>query len=91
MANTTGQKFGGRKAGTPNKVTKNLKGLVYAFLESNIKNLQEQYDQLNPSDKLDFFQKLLKFAVPTQTASRIDFEKMSEEDLDNIINHFKNL
>ena len=59
------------------------------FLQANAKDLQAQYNMLKPADKLAFFEKLLKFAIPTQQQSRIDFERMSDEDLDSVINSLK--
>ncbi|WP_460685519.1 hypothetical protein [Niabella aquatica] len=83
-------KTGGRKAGVPNRSTTELKNLVHSFLQANIKDLQAQYDELKPADKLDFFQKLLRFALPTQSQAKIDLDKLSNEDLDLVIDRLKN-
>lgn len=83
-------KTGGRQAGTPNKSTAQLKDLVYSFLHANVQDLQKQYDELKPSEKLDFFQKLLRFALPTQAQAKVDFERLSEEDLNTVIDRLKN-
>lgn len=83
-------KTGGRKAGVPNRSTTELKNLVHSFLQANIKDLQVQYDELKPADKLDFFQKLLRFALPTQSQAKIDLDRLSNEDLDLVIDRLKN-
>jgi len=36
----------GRKAGTPNKTTEELRGLFQSFIEANIDTLQADFDQL---------------------------------------------
>ncbi|GAB3421924.1 hypothetical protein GCM10027516_19560 [Niabella aquatica] len=59
-------------------------------MQANIKDLQAQYDELKPADKLDFFQKLLRFALPTQSQAKIDLDKLSNEDLDLVIDRLKN-
>jgi len=79
----------GRPVGSRNKMTKDLMGLVRSFLDKNIEDIQEQYDSLPPKEKLVFFERLLKFAIPTQSAANINFEKLSDDDLDNIINQLK--
>ncbi len=61
------QKTGGRIAGTPNKVTKELKEVVKGFLNANAKSLQKDFDELQPNERLIFFEKLLKYALLTQT------------------------
>lgn len=73
----------GRPKGSLNKTTKELKETVLAFLERNMADLQANYNQLEPKDKLLFFDKLLKYAMPTQAAVKADVKV--EEDLNNTI------
>ncbi len=59
-----GQKTGGRAAGTPNKVSgelrKTLKGIIAAELDALLTTLAE----LPPRERLDLLIKLLPFALP---------------------------
>lgn len=92
---TTGRKpgtpkTGGRKKGTPNKANNNLKEVVKKFLEFNMNDLQKQYKELPARDKLFFFEKLLKYVLPTQANNRIDFSTMNEDELDKIIKNLNN-
>ncbi|HTO15197.1 MAG TPA: hypothetical protein VLZ83_05485 [Edaphocola sp.] len=79
----------GRPKGSKNKVTKNLQGIIKSFLEKNADDLQTEFEKLEPRDKLLFFEKLLKFAIPTQQQNQVNFEKLSDEDLDIIIDNLK--
>lgn len=64
----------GRPKGVQNKVTTALRNTVLAFLSNNIDDLQSNYDKLDPKDKLMFFEKLLKYVIPTNTYIREERE-----------------
>ena len=51
MANTTGNKYGGREKGTPNRITKELRSLLKDVMYDEIGALQERLDALNPKEK----------------------------------------
>ncbi len=48
MANNTGKKYGGRKKGTPNRMTKELRSVLKDVLYEEIEALQERLDALKP-------------------------------------------
>lgn len=74
MANTTGQKFGGRTAGTPNKSTDKLRDVIKCFLETNMQDLQKNYNTLEPKDKLDFIQKILVYTTPKMNNTQVEMD-----------------
>ena len=51
MANTTGNKYGGREKGTPNRITKELRSLLKDVMYDEIGALQDRLDALNPKEK----------------------------------------
>jgi hypothetical protein len=51
MANTTGNKYGGREKGTPNRITKELRSLLKDIMYDEIGALQDRLDALNPKEK----------------------------------------
>ena len=57
-------KFGGRKAGTPNKVTKAQREAISAFIDNKWQAFEEAFDTLDPSTKCHVVLGLLPFAVP---------------------------
>lgn len=59
-----GIKTGGRVIGTPNKVTSDLRTSINDFLNNNIDTLQENFDKLEPKDKIYFIERLLKYSIP---------------------------
>jgi len=59
-----GIKTGGRTIGTPNRVTSDLRTSINDFLGNNIDTLQENFDKLEPKDKIYFIERLLKYSIP---------------------------
>ena len=68
MANTTGIKHGGRKKGTPNRMTKELRSILKDMMYQEIENIQDNLDQLNPKERLELLIKLIPFVLPKTTS-----------------------
>jgi len=76
----------GRKAGTPNKSTNELRLLVQSFVEENWQTVQGAFDKLDDKDKLNFIEKLLKHTLP---APLTELERLTDEQLDTLIHKLK--
>jgi len=78
----------GRPKGAVNKKTQNLREKINEFLNNQWGNLIESYNELDARDKFLFFEKLLQYGLPKLQATSLtmDFEKLNEEQLDEIIN-----
>ncbi|MBZ4676375.1 MAG: hypothetical protein JG782_994 [Anaerophaga sp.] len=78
----------GRPKGTKNKSTNEIKGLIQDFISRNLDDLQTQYSQLEPKDKLIFFERILKYVLPQQrdVNQTINFKELSDEEMDMLIN-----
>ena len=68
MANTTGNKYGGREKGTPNRITKELRSLLKDVMYEEIGALQERLDALNPKERVELLIKLMPYALPKVTS-----------------------
>ena len=68
MANTTGNKYGGRKKGTPNRITKELRSLLKDVMYDEIGALQDRLDALNPKERVELLVKLMPYALPKVTS-----------------------
>jgi hypothetical protein len=66
-------KTGGRKVGTPNKTTANLRGLIDEFLTNNFDEVCHEFTKLETRDKINAYLKLLEFGLPklTRTQSEV--------------------
>ncbi len=59
-----GEKTGGRQQGTPNKATKDLRQWITAFIECNTEQIEADWQQLDPKERIVMFEKLLKYTLP---------------------------
>ena len=64
MSNNTGKKFGGRKPGTANKLTLELRTLLKNVVHQELELLSDHLSKLDVPERLDLLIKLLHFTVP---------------------------
>lgn len=64
MANTTGIKYGGRKKGTPNRLTKDMRTVLKNILFTELENIEELMDSLDSKQRIEIVIKLLPFILP---------------------------
>ncbi len=64
MANNTGQKFGGRTAGTSNIKTAEIREAFSLLLENNIDKIQNDIDLLEPKERIRVLLDLATFIIP---------------------------
>jgi hypothetical protein len=72
MANTTGQKYGGRTKGAVNKNTADIRAKFQLLINSNICTLSEDIKALKPLERLKVLIDLAKFVVPTLKAVEVN-------------------
>ena len=65
MANTTGKKYGGREKGVSNKVTSDVRERFQMLVEGNLEQLQDDFEQLKPAERVKFTLEMAKFCLPT--------------------------
>ena len=54
----------GRKAGTPNKATKDIRDAFSLLIENNIDTLQKDLDSLEPKQRVKLLLDMAQFVVP---------------------------
>jgi hypothetical protein len=59
-----GKKTGGRTAGTPNKITIELRKTLKGIIASELEALPTTFEQLQPKERLELLVKLLPFCMP---------------------------
>lgn len=75
--NTTGLKFGGRKAGTPNKATKKTKEIIASIVEENLSTLNDDIKSLEPKDRINAMLQLMKYVTPQLKAIEHEYSDAS--------------
>ena len=85
-------KTGGRVRGTPNKVTTDLRMWINEVLNKNKKQFENDLKQLEPHQRVAIFEKLLAYSTPKlqSVEAKIDYNNLSDEQLDTIINDLSN-
>lgn len=84
-----GKKFGGRKAGTPNKITVNTREALRTFLGAQQREVEKAFKKLSPKEKVFAYTRLLPFITPQYSAVNFSLKNMTEEDLQHIVDHLK--
>ncbi|MGL2963593.1 hypothetical protein ACSVH2_07210 [Flavobacterium sp. RSB2_4_14] len=74
MANTTGQKFGGRTKGAVNKTTAEIRDAFSLLVSNNLDTLDADLNSLEPLQRLKMIIELSKFVVPTLKATELTVE-----------------
>jgi hypothetical protein len=71
-------KTGGRKKGTPNKTTVDLKMWINELLDNSRQQIIDDIKQLEPHQRVALFEKLLSYAVPKQQSVSIESQIQAE-------------
>ena len=80
-------KTGGRKKGTPNKVTRDLRESITALVEKNLKTIESDFNKLDPERRLIVLERYLKYCLPPLQSMSIQadikrqLEKLTDEEL----------
>jgi len=69
----------GRPIGSKNKTNDKIRGMVLEFIDQNIDNIQADYDKLEPKERLQFFEKLLNYALPKMQSTELEHWDSSNE------------
>lgn len=80
-----GRKTGGRRRGTPNRNTAELKEALRAFVDKNIDQLQEDFDQLDAEKRLTFFEKIVRMVLPPP----VNADSLTVEQMEEIISYLE--
>jgi len=62
-----GQKTGGRKLGSLNKVTNEVKTIIADIVANNLQSINEDIASLSPLERVNAITKLLPYVIPRQT------------------------
>ncbi len=83
---------GGRPKGSRNVATYEIKELVTSILkkEYTAVKISQDLKKLDSWQRLNFFFKLARLILPREQDFRIDYNKLSEDDIDRIIDKIDN-
>lgn len=86
-----GNTLGGRKLGSKNKTTENIRNTFLHFIEDNLERMQEDFDTLEAKDRFRYLFEMSKFILPSLKA--IEFgnvlDELTEEQFAEVIQKIK--
>jgi len=88
MANTTGQKHGGRIKGTPNRNTTAIREQFQSLINDNLVQMDKDLKALEPKDRIKAIIDLAKFCVPTLKAIDYTDNNTDKERISPVIIQF---
>lgn len=67
-----GVKYGGRKKGTPNKITKDIRGRIAEFIEGNFETYCEKMKDLDGRDYVRAYNDMCQYVLPKLQSVAVD-------------------
>ena len=71
-------KTGGRKKGTPNKITGDLREWLAGFLNGSREQLERDFAALEPDERIFAFSRLVGYVIPKQQAVTVEAQVEAE-------------
>ena len=82
-------KYGGRKKGTPNKVTIDLRIRITDLIDVHFDKLIEDIAQLEPKERIDAMIKLFEYSLPKLQRVEVDAGDVSQQIIFNEIKTYE--
>lgn len=74
-------KTGGRKAGTPNKVTGTLKDFIADLIDKNREQIEKDLKRLPPKERLYILEKFVQYVLPKNQSVQANVNGNAFEEL----------
>ena len=84
------KKSGGRRPGTPNKVTKDLRQRISNLIEKNFDRIESDFNKLDSEKRLTILERYLKYCLPplqnlnVQAEIKTQLEGMNDQQLNEL-------
>lgn len=80
------RKTGGRQAGTPNAVNRDLREIVRGIVEMNAEQIRRDLEALEPKERVNAWIKLMEFVLPKlqRTETTIDLSTLPPAEVDRM-------
>lgn len=85
-------KTGGRKVGTPNKVTGTLKDFISELIDENREQIRTDLKVLKAKDRLFVIERFLQYTLPKQQSIKGELliDKLTDEQVIDVANRLLN-
>jgi len=79
----------GRPRGVPNRVTADLREWIKNFIVGKLDQVERDFKRIGPMNRMIMIEKLMKYIIPSLQAITTEFDNLSEDQLDEIIQRLK--
>ncbi len=80
------EKTGGRKAGTPNKVSGTVKEWIASIIDGNRKQFEKDLEKLEPGERVRVISNLLQYVTPKmQSSSPAEILEVEYKNLEELL------
>jgi hypothetical protein len=79
------EKTGGRKPGTPNKSSTDIKSRIASLIDSQFELILSDLEMLEPKDRVGAYLKFMEYVLPKQREQKIDLSTLTEEEVDALL------
>ncbi|MVM28445.1 hypothetical protein GO755_00270 [Spirosoma sp. HMF4905] len=79
-------KTGGRKPGSSNRNSTDLKSRIAALMDDKFEAVAADLEQLEAKDRVTAYLKFLEYIMPKQREQKIDLSALSDQELDELLN-----
>lgn len=83
-------KTGGRKKGTPNRVTSDIRGWLAKLIKQNRRQIEADLQELEPKDRVMMLERLMQYVIPKKQAIKADISDLSEDDVADVASRILN-
>ena len=84
------QKKGGRRAGTPNRTTADLKTRIAQLVDEQFDTIKTDLESLDAKERVGAYLKFLEYVLPKQREQKIDLSGLTDEQIDDLLNRAMN-
>lgn len=83
-----GNTAGGRTKGSKNKATEELRSFINDFINDNKEKIQQDFDSLEPKERIDSLIKLLEYSLPKLQRTELTSESENKKTI--VVNFLDN-
>ena len=79
------EKTGGRKSGSTNRTSTDIKSKIAALIDDQFDTIQADLETLEPKDRVSAYLKFMEYVLPKQREQKIDLSTLTDEQIDDLL------
>lgn len=79
------EKTGGRKMGSTNRTSTDIKSKIATLIYEQFDTIQADLETLEPKDRVTAYLKFMEYVLPKQREQKIDLSTLTDEQIDDLL------